>query len=118
MKVRIPNANGGMSQQQMLKKVQQMQEDMATLQEDLDAREYTASAGGDMVTVTVTGKHEVKSVQIKPEALEECEGDPEMLEDFLILALNEAISTANATSEKEMNALTSGLNIPGLPGMF
>ena len=118
MKVRIPNANGGMSQQQMLKKVQQMQEDMATLQEDLDAREYTASAGGDMVTVTVTGKHEVKSVQIKPEALEECEGDPEMLEDFLILALNEAISTANATGEKEMNALTSGLNIPGLPGMF
>jgi DNA-binding protein YbaB len=49
MKVRIPNQNGGMSQQQMLKKVQQMQEDMAVLQEDLDNREYTASAGGDMV---------------------------------------------------------------------
>lgn len=118
MKVRIPNQNGGMNQQQMLKKVQQMQEDMATLQADLDEREYTASAGGDMVTVTVNGKHEVKSINIKPEALEECEGDPEMLEDFLTIALNEAISTAVATGEKEMSAITSGLNIPGMPGMF
>ena len=114
MKVRIPNANGGMNQQQMLKKVQQMQEDMANLQADLDEREYTASAGGDMVSVTVNGKHEVKSISIKPEALEECEGDPEMLEDFLILALNEAIGNATSTSEKEMGAITSGLNIPGM----
>ena len=118
MKVRIPNQNGGMSQQQMLKKVQQMQEDMANLQADLDEREYTAEAGGGMVSVTVTGKHEVKSVNIKPEALEECEGDPEMLEDFLIIALNDAISKAVKTSEEEMGAITSGLNIPGMPGMF
>ncbi|MBO5852380.1 MAG: YbaB/EbfC family nucleoid-associated protein [Clostridia bacterium] len=118
MKVRIPNQNGGMSQQQMLKKVQQMQEDMATLQADLDEREYTAEAGGGMVSVTVTGKHEIKAVNIKPEALEECEGDPEMLEDFLIIALNEAISNAAKTSEEEMGKITSGLNIPGMPGMF
>jgi DNA-binding YbaB/EbfC family protein len=118
MKVRIPNANGGMSQQQMLKKVQQMQEDMANLQADLDEREYTASAGGDMVTVTVNGKHEIKSINIKPEALEECQGDPEMLEDFLTIALNEAISTAVKTSEEEMGAITSGLSLPGMPGMF
>lgn len=118
MKVRIPNQNSGMNQQQMLKKVQQMQEDMANLQADLDEREYTAAAGGGMVSVTVTGKHEVKAINIKPEALEECEGDPEMLEDFLIIALNEAISTAIKTSENEMGAITSGLNIPGMPGMF
>lgn len=118
MKVRIPNQNGGMSQQQMLKKVQQMQEDMANLQADLDEREYSAEAGDGMVSVTVTGKHEVKSVNIKPEALEECEGDPEMIEDFLIIALNEAISKAVKTSEEEMGAITSGLNIPGMPGMF
>lgn len=118
MKVRIPNQNGGMNQQQMLRKVQQMQEDMANLQADLDEREYSAEAGGGMVSVTVTGKHEIKSINIKPEALEECEGDPEMLEDFLMIALNEAISTAVSTSENEMNAITSGLNIPGLPGMF
>ncbi len=118
MKVRIPNNNGGMNQQQMLKKVQQMQEDMATLQADLDEREYTASAGGDMVSVTVTGKHEVVSVKIKPEALEECEGDPEMLEDFITIAFNEAISNAVKTSEDEMGAITSGLNIPGMNGLF
>lgn len=118
MKVRIPNQNGGMNQQQMLRKVQQMQEDMANLQADLDEREYSAETGGGLVSVTVTGKHEVKSISIKPEALEECEGDPEMLEDFLMIALNEAISTAVSTSENEMNAITSGLNIPGLPGMF
>ena len=118
MKVRIPNQNGGMNQQQMLRKVQQMQEDMANLQADLDEREYSAEAGGGLVSVTVTGKHEVKSISIKHEALEECEGDPEMLEDFLMIALNEAISTAVSTSENEMNAITSGLNIPGLPGMF
>ena len=114
MKVRIPNQNGGMSQQQMLKKVQQMQEDMATLQADLDEREYSAEAGGGMVSVTVTGKHEVKAINIKPEALEECEGDPEMLEDFLIIALNDAISKAVKNSEEEMGAITSGLNIPGM----
>ena len=114
MKVRIPNQNGGMSQQQMLKKVQQMQEDMANLQADLDEREYSAEAGGGMVSVTVTGKHEVKAINIKPEALEECEGDPEMLEDFLIIALNDAISKAVKNSEEEMGAITSGLNIPGL----
>lgn len=118
MKVRIPNANGGMSQQQMLKKVQQMQEDMANLQADLDEREYTAEAGGGMVSVTVTGKHEIKAINIKPEALEECEGDPEMLEDFLTIALNEAISTAVKTSEEEMGVITSGLSLPGMPGMF
>ncbi len=114
MKVRIPNQNGGMSQQQMLKKVQQMQEDMANLQADLDEREYSAEAGGGMVSVTVTGKHEVKAINIKPEALEECEGDPEMLEDFLIIALNDAISKAVKNSEEEMGAITSGLNIPGM----
>ena len=118
MKVRIPNNNGGMSQQQMLKKVQQMQEDMAILQANLDQREYTASAGGDMVTVTVTGKHEVTSVKIKPEALEECEGDPEMLEDFITIAVNDAISKAAKASEEEMGALTGSLNIPGMNGLF
>ena len=69
MKVRIPNQNGGMNQQQMLRKVQQMQEDMANLQADLDEREYSAEAGGGLVSVTVTGKHEIKSININPEAL-------------------------------------------------
>ena len=118
MKVRIPNQNGGMNQQQMLKKVQQMQEDMANLQEDLDSREFEGKAGGDMVSVTVTGKHEVVSVKIKPAVLEECDGDPEMIEDFITIAVNEAITKAVKTQEEEMGAITSGLNLPGMPGIF
>lgn len=118
MKVRIPNNNGGMNQQQMLKKVQQMQTDMANLQDDLDKREYTASSGGGLVSITINGKHEVLSVKIKPEALAECDGDPEMLEDFITIAINEAINTAVKTSESEMGAITGGLNLPGMPGLF
>ena len=118
MKVRIPNQNGGMNQQQMLKKVQQMQEDMQNLQADLDEREFEGTAGGGVVKVTVTGKHEVKAVKIDPEVLNDCEGDPEMLEDFITIAVNEAISTAVKVSEEEMGAITGGLNIPGMNGLF
>ena len=120
MKARLPQGmgKGPSNMASLAKQAQKLQEDMANLQADLDEREYSAEAGGGLVSVTVTGKHEVKSISIKPEALEECEGDPEMLEDFLMIALNEAISTAVSTSENEMNAITSGLNIPGLPGMF
>lgn len=118
MKVRIPNNNGGMNQQQMLKKVQEMQENMAALQADLDEREYTGTAGGGMVTVTVNGKHEVLSVKINPEVIKDSEEDPEMLEDFITIAVNEAIATAVKTSEAEMGEITSGLNIPGMPGLF
>lgn len=118
MKVRIPNANGGMSQQQMLKKVQQMQDDMAALQADLDEREFTGNAGGGAVSVTVNGKHEVKAVKISPDLLADCDGDPEMLEDLVTVAVNEAISTAVKVSDEEMGAITGGLNLPGMNGLF
>ena len=114
MKVRIPNQ--GPSRNDMLKQVQKMQEDMANLQAELDEREYTATSGGGMITVTVNGKHEITELKINPEAINPEE--PEMLEDLITVAVNEAISTASKTSEEEMGALTGGLNIPGMPGMF
>lgn len=114
MKVRIPNQ--GPSRNDMLKQVQKMQEDMANLQAELDEREYTATSGGGMITVTVNGKHEITELKINPEAIDPEE--PEMLEDLITVAVNEAISTASKTSEEEMGALTGGLNIPGMPGMF
>ena len=67
MKVRIPNSGGAGNMNQMLKQAQKMQEDMANLQTDLEQREYTASSGGGIVTVTVDGKHLIKSINIKPE---------------------------------------------------
>ena len=114
MKVRIPNQ--GPSRGDMLKQVQKMQEDMANLQADLDEREFTATAGGGMISVTVNGKHEVKELKISPDAIDPEE--PEMLEDLITVALNEAIANATKTSEEEMGAITGGLNIPGMPGLF
>ena len=114
MKVRIPNQ--GPSRGDMLKQVQKMQDDMANLQADLDAREYTATSGGGMISVTINGKHEITELKINPDAIDPEE--PEMLEDLITVAVNEAISNAVKTSEEEMGAITGGLNIPGMPGLF
>ena len=69
-----------------------------------------------MITVTVNGKHEIKELKIDPDAIDP--EDSEMLEDLITVAVNEAIATATKTSEEEMGAITGGLNIPGMPGMF
>lgn len=114
MKVRIPNQ--GPNKGDMLKQVQKMQEDMATLQADLDEREFTSTSGGGMISVTVNGKHELKELKISPDAIDPEES--EMLEDLITVAVNEAIANATKTSEEEMGAITGGLNIPGMPGMF
>lgn len=112
MKCRIPNSNGGGNMNAMLKQAQKMQEDVAVLQSDLDQREYTATSGGGLVEVTVDGKHFVKSIKIKPEAIDP--DDAEMIEDLITVAVNEAIGNAIKTAENEMGAITSGLNMPGL----
>ena len=112
MKVRIPNSGGPGNMSQMLKQAQKMQEDMAALQEDLEQREYSATSGGGMIEVTVDGKHLIKSIKIKPEAVDP--DDVEMLEDLITVAVNEAISNAAKTAEEEMGAVTGGMNIPGL----
>lgn len=112
MKVRIPNSGGPSNMNQMLKQAQKMQADMAALQEDLEKREYTAVSGGGMVEVTVDGTHLIKSIKINPDAVDP--EDIEMLEDFVTLAVNEAISNAIKTSEEEMGAITGGLNLPGM----
>ncbi|HBT64118.1 MAG TPA: nucleoid-associated protein, YbaB/EbfC family, partial [Ruminococcaceae bacterium] len=78
MKARLPQGysnKGPGNMQSMLKQAQKMQEDMAALQEALDAREYSASSGGGAVTATVTGKHNITKLEIKPEVV-----DPEDVE--------------------------------------
>ena len=113
MKARIPNQNQG----NMMQKIQKMQEEMARIQTEVEETEFTASAGGGAVEVTVTGKHEVKGVKLKPEVVDS--EDIEMLEDLLIASLNEAIRKASDAMDSEMGKLTGGLNIPGMPsGMF
>ena len=103
MKARIPNQGGG-SRNDMMLKIQKMQEEMARVQQEVEEAEYSASAGGGAVEVTVSGKHEVLSVKIQPDVVDP--EDVEMLEDLLIASLNEAIRKANDTMEREMGKVT------------
>jgi len=118
MKVRLPKGMGGGPQDMnsMLRQAQKMQDDMAALQEELDAREYEVSAGGGVVTVKINGKKEVQSIDIKPEIVDP--DDIETLSDVLIAAVNEAIRKVEDTNNAEMGKVTGGLNLPGMPGLF
>ena len=108
MKVRIPQQP---SRQEMMEKLQKLQNDMQEKQAELDAKEYEVTSGGGAVKVTITGTREIKSVKIDPAAVDL--EDIEMLEDMIAAAVNEAISTVDKPTESEMGALTGGLNIPG-----
>ena len=109
MKARIPNQGG---QANMMKRLQQMQDDMARVQKECEEAEYSASAGGGVIDVKVNGKHQVVSVNIQPDVVDP--EDVEMLEDLLVAAVNEAMRKADETMEREMGKITGGMNIPGL----
>lgn len=110
MKARIPGAPQGGGN--MMKQLQQMQEDVAKVQEEVEASEFNASSGGGMVEVVVNGKHEILSIKINPDIVEK--DDVEMLEDFVMIAANEALKKASEAMEKGMEAAQGGLSIPGL----
>ena len=115
MRANIPKGMGGGPQNMsaMLRQAQKMQEDMAALQEELDAREYEVKAGGGVVAVKINGKKEVLSIDIKPEIVDP--DDVETLSDILVAAVNEAIKTVDETNNAEMSKITGNV---GLPGMF
>lgn len=114
MKARLPEGmgRGPGNMQSMLRQAQKMQEDMAKLQEELHAREYTARSGGGAVTAVVDGKHRLKTLEIQPEVVDP--EDTEMLADLVIAAVNEAVRQAAETSEAEMSKVTGGMNLPGM----
>ena len=112
MKARMPQGYGKPDMNSLMRQAQKMQEQMKAKQEELEATEYTGSASGGLVSVVMTGKHQVTSVSIKPEAVDP--EDVEMLEDTVMAAVNEALRLAAETTEKEMGKLTGGFNIPGL----
>ena len=115
MKARIPNQ--GPTGGNMMKKLQEMQANMEALQGELAVAEYSASAGGGAVDVTVNGSHEVKAIRIKPEVMDPEE--PDMLEDLLLAAINEAMRKADETAEREMGKITGGLfGMPGMGGLL
>jgi DNA-binding YbaB/EbfC family protein len=108
-----PNMN------QMLRQVQKMQQDMMAAQEALKHEEVTATAGGGMVAVTVSGDQVVKSIAIDPEAIDP--EDPELLQDMVLAAVNEGLRSAQELAAKKMGGLTGGLDPSALglpPGLF
>jgi DNA-binding YbaB/EbfC family protein len=104
-----------MDMNQMLKQVQQMQAEMERLQAEAASETVEASAGGGMVTVKVNGSREIVSVQIKPEAIDA--SDPEMLEDLVVAATNEALRAADRMLQEKLGGLMGGLGDLHLPGL-
>ena len=101
-----------MNNAQQMAQMQAMQRKMDEIQAQIDEMETTATSGGGAVTVTVTGKKEIKDIVIQPEVCDP--DDVEMLQDLIIAATNEALRQMEEISQAEMNKFTSGLGIPGL----
>ena len=96
---------------QLMQQAQKMQEQMQRAQEELANVEVTGNAGGGMVSVTLTGRMECRKVRIDPQALT----DPEMAEDLIAAAFNDAVNKITAATQEKMSAATAGLPLP--PGM-
>lgn len=115
MKARLPK-NVGMGANQnmnaMVRQAQKMQDEIVELQNDIESREFTATAGGGAVEVVLSGKKTIKSLTLKPEIVDK--DDIEMLQDLVISAVNEAINNIEQTTEEEMNKITGGVSLPGL----
>ena len=106
MKARIPKGyggGGGQNLQQLARQAQKMQEQMEAATEELNAKEYTASAGGGMVTVTISGELEIKKMEISPDVVDP--EDIEMLEDMVLAALQDANKKADELSQELMGPL-------------
>jgi DNA-binding YbaB/EbfC family protein len=105
----MPGMGGGMNMN-MLKQAQKMQQDMMRMQQELQEKEYEAAAGGGVVTATVTGKRELKALEIDPEAVDP--DDVEMLQDMIVAAVNEAMRAADSDAASTMQSITGGLGLP------
>ena len=110
MKARLPQGMGkgpSNNMNQMLKQAQKMQDEITALQADLEQREFTGTAGGGVVEVTINGKRNVLKLDINPE-------DVETLQDLVMAAFNQAVANLDEVSDTEMQKLTGGVSFPGL----
>ncbi len=114
MKARLPQgfSTKGNDMNSMIRRAQKMQEDMTRVQAELEQKEYTTTSGGGAVEVVITGKKELKAINIKKDVVDP--EDVEMLQDLILAAVNEAIRTVEEVSATELEKVTGGLNIPGL----
>ena len=103
---------------QMMKQAQKLQAKMGEMQEELAQTEVTGSAGGGMVSVTLTGKGDVRKVKIDPSLVDP--NEVEVLEDLIVAAANDARNKVEAFIAERMSTLTGGLNLPAdfkIPGL-
>jgi nucleoid-associated protein EbfC len=103
---------GRFDMNQLLQQAQQMQAQMAQAQAELANEIVEASAGGGLVTVTATGAGELKEIRIDPKAIDP--DDPELLEDTVLAAVNEALRSAQALAQSKLGGSLGGLGLPGL----
>nr|VFK41347.1 MAG: hypothetical protein BECKTC1821E_GA0114239_101121 [Candidatus Kentron sp. TC]VFK45249.1 MAG: hypothetical protein BECKTC1821D_GA0114238_102514 [Candidatus Kentron sp. TC]VFK63596.1 MAG: hypothetical protein BECKTC1821F_GA0114240_11016 [Candidatus Kentron sp. TC] len=94
----------------LMKQAQQVQESLQKAQEELENTEVTGEAGGAMVSVTMTGRHDVRRVSIDPTLFQE---DKEMLEDLIAAAVNDAVHKIEQINKERLAGLTNGLSLPG-----
>lgn len=101
-----------MDMNDMLQQAQKMQLELARAQEEIKELTYTATSGGGMVEATANGDGRIESITIQPEAIDP--DDPDMLQDMIIVAVNEALRGVAEAGEARLGSVTGGLNIPGL----
>ena len=94
---------------QLMQQAQRMQEDMKRAQEEIAKLEVTGSAGGGLVSVTMSGAHEVRRVAIDRQTFAD---DPEMAEDLVAAAINDAVNKVAEASRSKMGNVTAGMNLP------
>ena len=110
MKARIPQGAGGAgNMNQMVAKMQKMQEELTRAQAELEEKVYRVSAGGGNIEVEINGKKEVTAVLLKPEVVDP--DDIEFLQDLIREGVNEAIRACTADAEQTISAITGGLDL-------
>lgn len=95
----------------MMKQMQKMQKDMTRSQEELNQKSFTGIANDELVSITLNGQRDVKSVDIKEELMEM--NDNELIEDLVLIALKDVLTQIDEETEKVMGKYTNDLNIPG-----
>ncbi len=100
---------GGGMNMNMIKQAQKMQQEMLRMQQEIEAKEYQATAGGGVVTATVSGKRELKALSIDPEAVDP--DDVEMLQDMIVAAVNSALKSAEDDASSSMQRITGGMGL-------
>lgn len=101
-----------MNMQQMMRQAQKMQKELQKAQAEAAELTFEATAGGGMVTATAKGDMTITAISIDPDVVDP--DDVEMLEDMVTAAVNEALRGVNELSSQRLNAVTGGMNIPGL----